>query len=56
MVHQKVHDARVNAVDLLSPGCSSRKQYSNHKEMLIFNLVSRYAHKYQTNKTRKLAE
>ena len=50
-----LHDARVNAVDLLSPG-SSRKQYSNLKEMLIFNLVSRYAHKYQTNKTRKLAE
>ena len=38
----KVHDARINIVDPLAPG-SSRKQYSKNKEMLIFNLVSRYA-------------
>ena len=42
LVHQKVHDARVNVVDPLAPG-SSRKQHSKNKEMLIFNLVSRYA-------------
>ena len=41
-MHQKVHDARVNAVDPLAPG-SARKQYSKNKEMLIFDLVSRYA-------------
>ena len=37
LVHQKVHDARVNVVDPLAPGSAS-------KEMLIFNLVSRYAY------------
>jgi len=42
LVHQKVHDARVNVVDPLAPG-SARKQYSKNKEMLIFNLVSQYA-------------
>ena len=40
-MHQKFHDARVTAVDPLAPG-SSRKQYSKDKEILIFNLVSRY--------------
>ena len=34
LVHQKVHDARVNVVEPLAPG-SSRKQYSKNKEMLI---------------------
>ena len=38
-MHQKVHDARVNAVDPLAHG-SARKQYSKNKDMLIFNLVS----------------
>ena len=38
-MHQKVHDAWVNAVDPLAHG-SARKQYSKNKDMLIFNLVS----------------
>ena len=42
LVHQKVHDARVNVVDPLAPGFA-RKQYSKNKEMFIFNLVSQYA-------------
>ena len=42
-------DARVNAVDPLAPG-SARKQYLKNKEMLIFNLVSRYP-QHHTNKT-----